>query len=62
MARRRDPRPMVEDEYTDEFLNQQYYTRPCPASSQSEGCKAYVRRGYHTALTRSKYRDANWME
>ncbi|GEM_PF-6098482 len=53
---------MVEDEYTDEFLNQQYYTRPCPVSSQSEGCKAYVRRGYHTALTRSKYRDANWME
>ena len=32
-----------DDEYTNEALNREYYDRPCTMSSQSEGCKAYVR-------------------
>lgn len=53
---------MENDEYTDEALNQEYYTRPIRIGSQSEGCKAYVKHGYNTSATKSKYRDANWME
>ena len=36
--------------------------RPIRIGSQSEGCKAYVKHGYHTSATKSKYRDADWME
>lgn len=52
---------LVNDEYTDDYLNAQYYTRPLRMSSKSEGCKAYVRSGY-ARLTKVKYKDANWME
>lgn len=63
MARCRTARPGAkDDEYTNEYLNQQYFARPVPMESHSEGCRGYVRQGYHTALTRAKYRDANWME
>lgn len=62
MARSRELRPATDDEYTNEALNREYYDRPCTMSSQSEGCKAYVRAVLKPLLTRSKYRDANWME
>ena len=47
-----------DDEYTNEALNREYYDRPCRFGTPSEGCKAYVRSGFHTALPRSKYKDA----
>ena len=62
MARSRELRHTTDDEYTNEALNREYYDRPCMLGTQSEGRKAYVRSGFHTALTRSKYRDANWMK
>lgn len=52
---------IVNDEYTDDYLNAQYYTRPQRMGSKSEGCKAYVRSGY-ARLTKAKYKDANYME
>lgn len=62
MKRDNQPYSCHDDEYTNEALNREYFDRPCTMSSQSEGCKAYVRQGFSTARTRSKYRDANWME
>lgn len=62
MKRDNQPYSCLDDEYTNEALNREYYDRPCRLGTPSEGCKAYVRSGFHTALTRSKYRDANWME
>lgn len=53
---------MENDEYTDEALNQEYYIRSIRLDSRSEGCRAYVKYGYHTSATKSKYRDANWMK
>lgn len=53
--------PLVRDEYTDECLNAQYYQRTPIRMSSERGCKAYVRTGY-ARLSRSKYKDANWME
>lgn len=52
---------MLNDEYTDEYLNNQYFEKPIRMGSKSEGCKSYVRNGY-ARLTKSKYKDANWME
>lgn len=49
MARSRELRPATDDEYTNEALNREYYDRPCRFGTPSEGCKAYVRSGFHTA-------------
>ena len=51
----------LNDEYTDEWLNNQYYEKPIRFGTKSEGCKGYTHPSY-ARLTRSKYRDANWME
>ena len=55
------PPPAVRDEYTDDYLNAQYYQRIPICMSSEKSCKAYVRTGY-ARLSRSKYKDANWME
>lgn len=37
----------LNDEYTDEWLNNQYYERPIRFGTKSEGCK-----GVHTSVIR----------